>query len=280
MSPTVIGLFFGVGLLLVVDGVVSPPRPSPDRSDVSVMARRWGLVGPVAVGAGVVVWLVFDIAVVAVGAAVLIVVARWLMTRERGRSLSEVADLAEVIARWLENVSDKVRSASHTAESALLAASEEVTGPYGPPFHGFAEDMRVYGLDTAGQRLCEELDHPLADKAVVALLSARQSGGMPVEALGALADAAQSEMNNARRLAALLTSSHTSARLVVLFGSLLAVLALVLFRENLSVYTSVAGQVTLLVGLTIAAVSLWKVWDLSRVPPARRYLRVNKGGVA
>ena len=273
MTPALLGLGLGAGLLLLADGLTSPPLPKDEATvDRSAIGRQV-LVVAAAAAVAAIVWFTLSIAVLAVGAAVVVLAVRWMFIHERGRSLGEVAELAEMIARWLENVNDKVRSASHTVESALLAAAEETEGRFAPEFQAFADEMRTYGLDSAGRRLCDKLDHPLADKAVVSLMATRESGGIPIEALSALADAAQSEVNNARRLEAQLARSTTSAQLVTMAGLGLAVIAVVLFRGNLVIYKSLGGQVVLFVGLVLAAGSLWKVWDLARVESSRRYLR-------
>lgn len=290
-DPVVLGLLVGVGLVLVGVSLL-PGRTSPTGPDGAAggLGRRRltvdhlpNVVRTVAAATvGVLFWLVFQIPVLAVAAASAVVVPSMVRHRTAvaGTDVSarNLGETAGTVARWIEGVRDYLSTAS-TLQDALVRASHDVRGPHASDFHRFAGTLSgAGGFPVAAQELADELRSALADKALTALWIGGREGGDVHTALSLLAESAQVEADNARRIEAGLAGTRRLVKLVSVLCVVVLVLALFAFRENFEVYRSLGGQLMLAVGLGVIAVSWWAIWRMSKIEAPERLVSVRPVG--
>ncbi len=285
-SPHLLGLALGVGIVLVVLSVM--PRPAvvgvevePDRVG-GVRRRRlppgslsnaaW-LAG--AVAAAVAVWVVFRLPVLAGAAGAVVVVPLVVRRAPTDTTARDMGETATTVARWIEGVRDHLLTAS-TLQDALIRASDDVRGPHAVAFQRFAATLTTAGgYGPAAEDLADELRSALADKALTALCIGGRDGGDIQTALGLLAESAQTEADNARRIEAGLAGIRRLVRIVSVLCVGILVLALFAFRDNFEVYRSAGGQFLLAGGLAAIAGSWWGIWRMSRLEAPERLVTVR-----
>ena len=288
--PTLLGLLLGVGLVLVVVSCL-PSRPVAEAGDDEQATTRRPLtrdhaatliLAIAAFLAAAVCWAVFALPVLSV-AAVAAVAVPVMVRRRVVRSGSEVTarDLGETagtVARWIEGIRDYLSTAS-TLQDALVRASLDVRGPHARDFQRFASSVTgVGGFPAAAEELAGSLRSALADKALTALWIGGRDGGDIHTALTLLADSAQVEADNARRIEAGLAGTRRLVRLVSVLCLVILGMALFAFRDNFGVYRSTTGQLMLAAGLTVIAVSWWSIWRMSKIETPERLVSVRPVG--
>ncbi|MGF1599255.1 MAG: type II secretion system F family protein [Acidimicrobiales bacterium] len=294
-NPIVLGLLFGTGLVLVgfsflrpavtpaADGVASGAGPRQP-----VLHRPAGVLSMVVVAVGaiavtVVFWMVFKIAVLAVAAGAAVAVPPLVRRRGANRpgvelTAKDLGETAATVARWIEGVRDYLTTAA-TLQDALVQASLDVRGPFARDFERFASTLSgAGGFPAAAQELADELRSALADKALTALWIGGREGGDVQTALTLLADSAQVEADNARRIEAGLAGTRRLVQLVSVLCGIIFVLALFAFRDNFGIYRSVGGQFILAVGLAVITVSWWAIWRMSKIEAPERLVSVRPVG--
>ena len=140
-----------------------------------------------------------------------------------------------------------------------------------------ADRMRVrVPLPTALRQFADDLDDPTADLIVSALImNARLRGPGLRQLLSALADTARSELDMRQRVSASRAGTRRSAQIVVIF-SIVVMLGLAVFnRSFVAPYSSVQGQLVLLVVVALFAVGMLWMRRLAGVQLPRRFLTVS-----
>lgn len=288
-NPHLLGLLLGIGLTLVALSFLPRAQPAaahppPGDGWEGVGRRRWrprpGRTGKMvqvgaALFAGVGCWLVFRLPVLAVAATV--AGAAPLLVRRRPTDVAarDLGETATTVARWIEGVRDYLLTAS-TLQDALILASHDVRGPHARSFQRFAGALTgAGGYGPAAEDLANDLGSALADKALTALWIGGRDGGDIQTALGLLAESAQAEADNARRIEAGLAGTRRLVRIVSVLCLVILVLALFAFRENFGVYRSPGGQVLLSAGLAAMAGSWWGIWRMSKIEAPERLVTVR-----
>lgn len=278
-----VGLTFGLGLLLIWLGWTAPPvRRTGRRSRTSdllaeagiegvtagqffVISAVLGLVGGLAMLAASRVWLVaLSFAIIAT------LTPRALLNVRRRRRQTELREL------WPEVV-DNLASAVRAGMSLPEALSE--LGVRGPetlrvPFQRFAEDYRATGrFDDCLDRLKQRLADPVGDSVAESLRVARAVGGGE---LGKLLRTLSSFLRENARTRGELESRQSwtvnAARLAVAAPWIL--LGLLSMRPDaLAAYDSAAGFVVLGAGGAVSVLAYRLMLRIARLPEERRVLR-------
>lgn len=279
----VVGLGFGVGLLLVYWSFVAPPRPSRDRprSRLEQLLARAGAArtSPSAVLA------LCAVAAVLAGLAVQVVSGTWPVSAAfavlagyspvaalNGRARRRQRELADVWPEAVDNLASAVRAGLSLPE-ALAQLSVRGPEPLRPAFAAFAVDYQVTGrFADSLDRLKERLADPVGDRVVEGLRIAREVGGGE---LGRLLRGLSGYLREDARTRAELESRQAwtvnGARLAVA-APWLVLLMLSFQREVITRYASTAGVVVLVVGGLSCVVAYRLMVRLGRLPQERRIL--------
>ena len=266
------GIFLLIGFFMGVDML---PTPTPG-SSASLRAHLKGLSGrlvvSLAVGLAVLVltWWV----VLAVAGAVLVIVWPMLFggAKEEKRSAAKV----EALATWAESLRDTIAGAVGL-EQAIPATVYASAPVIREDLALLADRMRVrVPLPTALRQFADSLGDPTADLIVSALImNARLRGPGLRQLLGALADTARSELDMRQRVSASRAGTRRSAQIVVIF-SIVIMLGLAVFnRSFVAPYSSVQGQLVLVVVVALFAMGMLWMRRLAGVRLPRRFLTVT-----
>ncbi len=267
---TLCGAGAGLGLLVVAAGLRG--RQVVHLPVEAVRARVDGLLvrGGLALAAAVVVGGLTGWPVAAAVAA-LTAAAVPTMRATAGRHRRELARI-EAIATWVEQLRDTL-SAANGLEHALAASARLAPAPIAAEVERLAARSEYEPLPTSLRRFAGELDHPLADFVVAALVVATEHEARDLAALlGSLAASARDEARLRERVWASRARTRTSVR--VIGGVLVAVVGLLLVfdRDYLRPYDSAGGQAVLLVIAGIFAASLWAMGRLGRIELPERFV--------
>lgn len=265
------GIFLLIGFLMGVDMI--PQRPGPSRALRERLKGFSGrIVAGLAVGLALLVatrWVVMALA----GGALVVV---WPMlfggAKEEKRSSAKV----EALATWAESLRDTIAGAVGL-EQAIPATVYAAAPVLREDLALLADRMRVrVPLPTALRQFADDLDDPTADLIVSALImNARLRGPGLRQLLSALADTARSELDMRQRVSASRAGTRRSAQIVVIF-SIVVMLGLAVFnRSFVAPYSSVQGQLVLLVVVALFAVGMLWMRRLAGVQLPRRFLTVS-----
>jgi tight adherence protein B len=234
-------LGIAAGVLLIADSFRSKPtsfaKPNISLpSDAQARCLR-ALIGAVAFGV-----LTGWVMGVAAGAAL-----GWWLTELIGGGSSREAEIVrtEAIASWTEMLRDTL-SGAHGLEETIIASADVAPKAIRREVVTFASHLEHESIDVALRRFADDLEHPIGDLVVSALLlaatgSTRQLGDL----LGTLAEAARDECAMRLRVEAARARMRTAVR-VITGCTLLTALGLVLFNQAyLEVYDEPLGQAVL-----------------------------------
>jgi len=279
----VLGLAFGVGLLLVWRAFTSPApqrsgrRPSRMRDQLD----RAGLPG-VSVGSMVAMSLVLFVvvlaAVQAVSRALPVAVAFATLAAYAphavvaGRVRRRQRDLAEVWPDAVDNLASAVRAGLSLAE-AVSGLAERGPEPLRPAFRGFAAEYQASGrfgdaLDGLKRRLAD----PVGDRVIEGLRVAREVGGGDLgRLLRNLSGHLRDDARTRSELEARQSWAVNGARLAV--AAPWGVLLLMCFQPDvISRYATPAGAIVLGIGAVVCAVAYRTMLRIGRLPVERRVL--------
>jgi tight adherence protein B len=280
MGP-VVGLLFGVGLLLIWSSTWAPAARRTRRPWLRPLAQEAGL-GEVRPGAFVVVCLVTGFTVT----ALVLVASRTLpvalafgamggylpIAVLKGRARRRSRELAEVWPEAVDNLASAVRAGMSLPE-ALSALGERGPESLRGAFRAFALDYQVSGrFSDCLDRLKERLSDPVGDRVVESLRVAREVGGGDLGRLlrslsGFLRDDARTRSELESRQA----WTVNGARLAVAAPWL--VLLLLCFQPDvIHRYATGAGVVILLGGAFACVVAYRLMVRIGRLPTERRIL--------
>ena len=191
MSGVLVGLLFGVGVLLMIQAFILEPKPigGPKTNRQDLMQDRLiqaGMPGvtpghfyAVTVAATLLTFLVlFGVSKsFTIGIAFAVFAAIGPRSFVNWRRLRNIADVRDLWPDVVDNLSSGVRAGLSLPEAL---ASLAVRGPerLRPAFNRFAEDYRATGhLGPSLDRLKAELADPVADRVIEAVRMAREVGG-------------------------------------------------------------------------------------------------------
>jgi Flp pilus assembly protein TadB len=269
------GAAVGAGLLLLVVAVRGLPRRAASRPPpggrlppaLGFLSRR----GWKAAIAALLALVITRWPVAAVGAGLLTMTWHGLL----GGAAEERLSIAriEALASWTESVRDTIAGAvglEQAIPSSLRAAGQVMQDP----LRLLVDRLRTrMPLPQALERFADELDDPVADLIVAALiLNARVRGPGLREVLTALSRSAREELDMRRRVIAQRRSTRRSVQIVV-GVTLVMVALLVLFnREYVEPYAAPEGQLVLVVVLAMFAAGFAWLKRLSGFDVPGRFL--------
>ena len=258
------GLFLLVGFFMGVDMLPDRPGSSGSLRD-SLKGLSGRLIACLVVGLGVLLltrWIVL-----AVAAGVLVLV--WPLLFGGAKQEKLAAAKIEALATWSESLRDTIAGAVGL-EQAIPATVYAAAPVLREDLALLADRMRVrVPLPTALRQFADDLDDPTADLIVSALImNARLRGPGLRQLLSALADTARSELDMRQRVSASRAGTRRSAQIVML--------GLAVFnRSFVAPYSSVQGQLVLLVVVALFAVGMLWMRRLAGVQLPRRFLTVS-----
>jgi Flp pilus assembly protein TadB len=268
-----VGALVGLGLLLVAFGCAGHrilERPSGGRSAPGPQLDRL-LARSVAAGLAAVVVLGltgWPVAAVAAGAGA------WGIPpalQAAGRHRREVA-MVEAIATWTEQLRDTIAGAAGL-EQAIVATAPLAPTPIAPAVASLAARVGYEPLPSSLRRFAADIDHPLADFVVAALVVAsdHQARNL-VGLLGELATAAREDAGMRTRVWVGRARTRSAVRIiaVVVVGFVLGLV--VLDRQYLAPYDDPVGQLVLAGVLTTFAVAFLLLDRLGRFAVPERFV--------
>ncbi len=275
----VLGAIVGLGSLLIIAGISGVGIVSVG----SLRGARFGrsiddvlLRSALAVGAAVVVIVVSHWMVLAIVAGVL---GFWAPSwyRNRGSFERELA-LVEAIATWTEQVRDTL-AAANGLEHALGATAPLAPAPIAAAVGRLAARFDYERLPDALRRFADEVDHPMADFVVAALVIAAEKEARDLGALlGQLAEAARDEARMRTRVWVGRARSRSAVRIIVGVVAVMVVGLLVFNRQYLQPYDSAAGQVVLGMILAMFVASFVAMDRMGRIAMPQRFVARRPGG--
>ncbi|MGH9244754.1 MAG: type II secretion system F family protein [Acidimicrobiales bacterium] len=186
--------------------------------------------------------------------------------RERG-----VAKI-EAIASWAEMLRDILASAGGL-EQSIIASASIAPEPIRPQVLRMAARLERDRLSVALRDFADEMNDPMGDLVVAALvLAADKSPKRLGFLLGELAQSARAEANMRLKVDAGRARTRTSTRVVTATTLIFTLGIMLINRDYMDPYNSVAGQIVLLfVGGLFALSFVWMA-RASRFHPAERFL--------
>jgi tight adherence protein B len=259
----------GVGVVVTLAGLSGRRLLDARRTRaVSVDGAAGRLLAGTAVGLVVLWWTRWPVAA-ASGAAL----AGWLpsMLAARGRHDREL-DTVDGIATWTEQLRDTM-SAANGLEHAIVATAPLAPRSLGPAVAKLAARVEYQQTQIGLRSFADEVDHPLADFVVAALVTTTQHQAREVAALlGHLADCARDEAAMRRRIWVGRARSRSSMRIIV--GVLVVFIAslLLLDPSYLAPYSTSGGQLTLLLVVGLFGGSFVAMDRLGRLRVPDRFI--------
>ena len=272
------GAVAGGGVLLLVVALTGSGPAAPERVPWSRQRalRDWRGRFPIALGLAVLTLLItrWPVAALAAGGLGLL----WPSLVGGARAERKAAARLEGLAIWTESLRDTIAGAVGL-EQAIIATSQAAPASIGAELTELADRIRVrVPLVQALHRLADELDDPVADLVVAALLlNSRLRGPGLRQVLSSLADSTRAELEMRGRVTAGRASTRRSVQIVVTV-TVLFVLVLVLFNpEYVAPYGTPVGQVVLLVVLGLFAAGFLWLRRLAGYDLPGRFLLVRAG---
>jgi tight adherence protein B len=190
-------------------------------------------------------------------------------TRRRREELSARRD---ALAAWAEMLRDTI--ASHAGLREAVAVSARVApGPIRSHVQALAARAEGQPLTTALRRFAAELDDPLADLIVAALvIAADRQAHRLVELLSHIAAAAREQAAMRARVETGRARTYASSRALVILTLALAGGLLLFSPTFMRPYDSFTGQVVLMAIGALFAAALWSLVVLGRAAPSPRLL--------
>ena len=273
-----LGALVGVGILLGVLGIIPVPTKAASTSslgpDLRKLATRIGRRIPIALGIGLLMLLMTRWPVLAVAAGLLVFFWNALF----GGATSERNAYArlEGLAAWTESLRDTIAGAVGL-EQAIPATAEAASPAIQKSVTDLADRLRVrVSLNTALNRLAEDLDDPTADLVVAALLlNGKLRGPGLRDVLSSLARSVRSELEMRGRIMASRRSTRRSVQIVVGITAF-AVVGLKLLNPGfVEPYGTLTGQIVLLFIVVIFAAGLLWLRRLSVFELPDRFLHLG-----
>ena len=276
LLTAVLGGTVGLGVRIIVSGFIgagAPPGLRRRTGKVLTSARLMLAVPPLFVA--VLVSLVTRWPVVGVAAAGAVAAGPSAM-RRRGAALREIA-IVEAIATWTEQLRDNLAAAGGL-QSALGATAAAAPRPIAAEVERLVARLDYERLSPALRRFGSEVDHPVADFVVAALvISSEHRSHHLGPLLGRLASTARDEAELRRRVWVSRARARTSMKVVaVIVPTMLAALVL-LDRRYLAPYDTFDGQAALAVVVGVFVVAFVVMDRMSRIRMPERFMTRSDG---
>lgn len=193
-----------------------------------------------------------------------------------GGLAAERAALArvEALAGWTESLRDTIAGAVGL-EQAIPATARAASPAIRENLHTLVDRLRArMPLPQALEYFADDMDDASADLVIAALiLNARLRGPGLREVLGALAQSSREEVDMRQRVMAQRSSTRRSVQIVV-GVSVAVVLGLAIFNKSfVQPYSTVTGQMVLLVVIGLFAAGFYWLRRLSSVETPARFLQ-------
>lgn len=275
MTAFLSGALIGGGIFLLIGFFIGAdllPTPAAGAS-ASLREHLKGLSGRliISLGTGVVLLIVTRWIVLA-GAGIALVLV-WPLLFGGAKEEKHAAAKIEALATWAESLRDTIAGAVGL-EQAIPATAYAAAPVIREDLALLSDRMRVrVPLPLALRQFADGLNDPTADLIVSALImNARLRGPGLRQLLGALADTARSELDMRQRVSASRAGTRRSAQIVVIF-SIAIMLGLAIFnRSFVAPYSSVQGQLVLVVVVALFAMGMLWMRRLAGVRLPRRFL--------
>ncbi|MBE6475487.1 MAG: type II secretion system protein [Actinomyces succiniciruminis] len=283
MAALLAGALMGAGIFLLITFIMGvdllPANTTHTEAGRKPLIRRDLRRILLAAGVVLAVLVLTRWVVLATAGGVLVLV--WPLLFGGARQEREAAAKVEALATWAESLRDTIAGAVGL-EQAIPATVYAAAPAIREDLALLADRMRVrVPMGTALRQFADDLNDPTADLMVSALImNSRLRGPGLRQLLGSLADTARAELDMRQRVSASRAGTRRSAQIVVIF-SIVVMLALALFnRSFVEPYSSVQGQLVLLVVVGLFAVGLMWMRRLAGVVLPRRFLTVTNGDAA
>ncbi len=209
------------------------------------------------------------------------VVGWWAPTwyRSRGSYERELA-LVEAIAAWTEQVRDTL-AAANGLEHALGATAQLAPAPIAGAVERLAARSDYERLPDALRRFADEVDHPMADFVVAALVIAAEQQARDLGALlGQLSEAARDEARMRTRVWVGRARSRSAVRIIIVVVATMILGLLAFNREYLQPYDSAGGQLMLGAIIVMFAAAFVSMERMGRIAMPQRFVarRISIGG--
>ncbi|WP_029135560.1 type II secretion system F family protein [Nakamurella lactea] len=281
----VVGLFGGLGLLLIWQGFTSPARPARTRrfaehtreqlaqaglSNISPAQLLASQLVCALLAATATLVLTQSISVSVIFALFAAAVPRLLVTRLRRK---RQADLRELWPEVVDNLTSGVRAGLSLPE-ALTAIGARGPEAMREAFRRFGSDYRTTGhFNDSLNRLKAALADPVGDRVCESLRVAREVGGTDLgRLLTTLSSFLRDDARTRAELMARQSWSVNAARMAVCAPWLVLVL-LATQNETLDAYDTPTGTAILLVGAALSIGAYRLMLRIGRLPEDRRVLR-------
>jgi tight adherence protein B len=282
-----LGLFFGIGLLLVIWSFLVPPDASPrgegrlvKRSrDLLASAGVEGITPAAFIGACFVTGLVAFVLMFVVSAALPIGLVFGVMAGGvpvallKSRARKRLAEFRELWPDVVDNIASAVRAGLSLSE-ALAQVGERGPLPLREPFRRFGADYASTGrFADSLDRLKARLADPVGDRVIEALRIAREVGGGDLgRLLRSLSSFLRDDARTRSELEARQSWSVNGARVAVAAPWL--VLGMLSFQGDvIQRYNSPVGALIIGVGAAVCVVAYRLMLRIGRLPEPERVLR-------
>jgi hypothetical protein len=178
----------------------------------------------------------------------------------------------EAIASWTEQIRDTL-AAANGLEHAIGATANLAPLPIAASVERLVARVDYEPLPAALRRFADEVDHPMADFVVAALIIAAEKEARDLGALlGHLAESARDEARMRTRVWVGRARSRSAVRIIVAVVVLFVVGLLVFNRAYLQPYDSAGGQVVLALILASFAASFIMMSRMGRIAMPQRFV--------
>ena len=294
LTVVFLGALVGLGLLVCV--LAFRPRPPKEETDKQeskqlslrrfrakgtraearlALARR-ALQLSLAGGFGIAGWFVTGWPVAAILGAVAGFVGPQVMRAPRARRA--VADEIEAYSQWTEQVRDLVRASGSLFEAVTLSA-DNAPARLRPHVVNMATVARTLGLPRALDWFAAEMRSPFADRIVLGMKIAWDSGARVTEAFDSTARGMRNEVELRRRNEVANSRAWTQV-MAILFVTFISVSFMFVFNRGFfDPFGTLIGQVILLsVGVLIFGNVFWVLKLSASNLPARLLSADHAGG--
>lgn len=276
LAVALLGAVVGLGLLVITAGLRGQrilDLRSGGLHRVDDLGPRLGL----AVIGALVPWLLTGWIAMALAGAV---AGWWAPTpwRTRGRHQREL-ELVEAIATWTEQLRDTL-AAANGLEHAIGATARLAPAPIAGAVGRLGARVDYESLPNALRRFADEVDHPMADFVVAALVTAAEKEAREIGALLThLATCARDEARMRSRVWVGRARTRSAVRIIVVVVVVFVAGLMVLDRDYLAAYDTPSGQVVLAAILGGFAFSFVAMERMGRMVMPERFVR-RRSGVA
>lgn len=275
LAVVLVAAVTGMGVVLVVAGVggrtviAVAQRAQPgvsQRPAVRSHGVRWGAAGATAT----VAWLTTGWPVLAASGGA---IGWWLPSAlAAGRRHHRELELVEGIASWAEQLRDTI-SAANGLEHAIAATTPLAPRVLAPAVAGLSARMEYEPLPSALRRFADDVDHPLADFVVAALVTAARHQARELSSLlGHLATCAREEATMRTRVWVGRARSRSAVRIIVAVVVAFMSGLLVLDRSYLAAYDTADGQAVLAAVIATFGASFVAMDRMARLAVPERFV--------